>query len=514
MILFEASIPPDLRALSGLRKDLSARLDMLCAAEPVRNALLLTLSEIGANSILHAEPAPQALTVRLALEGASVSIEIEDDGGSFEGFDAACAISVIRQEHLFAESGRGLAIIQSMVDSLSYQPGAPNRLRATKRLAGKRPTVLIVEDSAILLETYAAMLARNYDVLKAPGFEAALGIAAQQAIDGIVTDLHLEGHDGSALIDALEWNGDRPPVPVLVLTGERCPDRLRNVFNAGVEQVLQKPVSSEALNNAVSAMLTRSARNNARLFRFFSGEIDRESEDRPPSQLGPLAIAARSARAGFGRGDFLLSFRRQDSAGREGFRLVLADVMGHGLPAQLAALRFRAALTGIHGAMPQLPCDELLAALSRVMARELLMPDAFFTLVVVDIDADGALAIAAAGHPRPFLCDEAGITMIEADGPLLGLLADIRYPVARLRLTRGQRLVLTTDGLDPRAEDVGRSVPAWLAGAAALAGPLALPAFADELAGEAQAMLSHAPEDDWTLVILEASAAAEAASPA
>ncbi len=197
-----------------------------------------------------------------------------------------------------------------MVDSLTYEAGTPNRLRATKRMAGSRPTILIVEDSPILLETYAAMLSRDYDILKAPGFDAAIGIAANQRVDGIVTDLHLEGRDGSGLIDALEWKADRPPVPVLVLTGERDPDRLRMVFNAGVEQVLPKPVSPETLTNAVAAMLTRNARNNARLFRFFSGEIDRESKDRLPDQVGPLALHALSARAGFGRGDFLTVFRR------------------------------------------------------------------------------------------------------------------------------------------------------------------------------------------------------------
>lgn len=498
MILFEASIPPDLRALSALRKDLSARLDTLCPTDPVRQAILLTLSEIGANTILHADPMPEQVTVRLGLQGASLSIDIEDDGGAFPDFDGACARSLIKQDHLFAESGRGLAIIQSMVDSLTYEAGTPNRLRATKRMAGSRPTILIVEDSPILLETYAAMLSRDYDILKAPGFDAAIGIAANQRVDGIVTDLHLEGRDGSGLIDALEWKADRPPVPVLVLTGERDPDRLRMVFNAGVEQVLPKPVSPETLTNAVAAMLTRNARNNARLFRFFSGEIDRESKDRLPDQVGPLALHALSARAGFGRGDFLTVFRRPG-----GNRLVLADVMGHGLPAQLAAMRFRAALAGIHGAMPQLSANAYLTALSRAMSKELLLPEAFFSIVVVDVDTHGLLSISAAGHPRPFVAGDDGITVIDADGPFLGLFEEAEYPLVQLRLKPGQRLLLTTDGLDPRSEQVGREPPAWLSQAVLLAHEAPLATFGEMIEAEIRAALSHAPEDDWTLVTLE-----------
>ncbi|WP_284179835.1 SpoIIE family protein phosphatase [Rhabdaerophilum sp. SD176] len=501
MILFEASIPPDLLALSALRKDLSARLDTLCPADPVRQAILLTLSEIGANTILHADPAPETVTVRLSLHGASLSIDIEDDGGGFDDFDGACARSLVKQDHLFAESGRGLAIIQSMVDGLSYTPGLPNRLRATKRLAGDRPTILIVEDSPILLETYAAMLKGQYDILKAPGFDAAIGIAASQSIDGIVTDLHLEGHDGSALIDALEWKADRPPVPVLVLTGERDPDRLRMVFNAGVEQVLSKPVSSDALRNAVAAMLTRNARNNARMFRFFSAAIDREGHDDLPERIGPLRVVSRHARAGFGRGDFLCLFRRPG-----GHRLVLADVMGHGLAAQLAAMRFRAAMAGVHGAMPHLPCNMFLSALSRAMSKDLLLPEAFFSLVVADIDEDGLVALSAAGHPRPFMGDAQGITMVEVDGPFLGLFEEVEYPVAQVRLAPGQRLYLPTDGLDARSEQVGREVPAWLAEAMLAVRDQPLEAAGDRLEAEIRATLSLAPEDDWTLVMLEAAA--------
>lgn len=498
MILFEASIPPDLLALSALRKDLSARLDTLCPTDPVRQAILLTLSEIGANTILHADPAPETVTVRLSLQGASLSIDIEDDGGGFHDFDGACARSILKQDHLFAESGRGLAIIQSMVDGLSYVPGAPNRLRATKRLAGERPTLLIVEDSPVLLETYAAMLSGSYDILRAPGFDAAIGIAGSQAIDGIVTDLHLDDHDGSALIDALEWKADRPPVPVLVLTGERDPDRLRAVFNAGVEQVLSKPVSPDALRNAVAAMLTRNARNNARMFRFFSAAIDREGQDDLPARIGPVLAQSRHARAGFGRGDFLCLFRRPG-----GHRLVLADVMGHGLAAQLAAMRFRAAMAGVHGAMPHVPCNLFLSALSRAMAKDLLLPEAFFSLVVADIDEDGLIGLSAAGHPRPFVSDAHGITMVEVDGPFLGLFEEVDYPMLQLRLEPGQRLFLPTDGLDARSEQVGRELPDWLAGAVLGLREAPFAEAGDRLDAEIRATLSRAPEDDWTLVMLE-----------
>ncbi len=154
----------------------------------------------------------------------------------------------------------------------------------------RRPTLLVVEDSPLLLETYAAMLSHQYRVLKSESLESAISISRSERIDGIITDLHLEGRQGSELVDILEGDIDRPPVPVMVITGERDPVILHRVSEAGVEQVLFKPVSSETLHSAVTAMLARSIRQHARIFRYFGGSIDNEGDDRCPSAS---ALSAR-----------------------------------------------------------------------------------------------------------------------------------------------------------------------------------------------------------------------------
>ncbi len=93
MILFEAQIPPDLQALSSLRRDVSARLHALCPNEAVRDAILLTIAEMGANAIRHGDPEPSRVEFRLRLEGSSIVIEIGDDGGPFGGFEQSLAQS-------------------------------------------------------------------------------------------------------------------------------------------------------------------------------------------------------------------------------------------------------------------------------------------------------------------------------------------------------------------------------------------------------------------------------------
>ncbi|MCU0818798.1 MAG: SpoIIE family protein phosphatase [Beijerinckiaceae bacterium] len=498
MILFDAQIPPDLQALSLLRKDVAARLQTLCPNEAVRDAILLSIAEMGANAIRHGDPEPTKLGVRLLLEGSSIVIEIIDDGGAFEGFQRSLANSRMKRDHLFAESGRGLSIIESMLDEVIYEPGPPNRFVGKIQMGERRPTLLVVEDSPLLLETYAAMLSQPYRVLKAASLDSAIQISRAERIDGIVTDLHLEGRQGSELVDILEGDIDRPPVPVMVITGERDTAILHRVSEAGVEQVLFKPVSAETLHGAVTAMLARSIRQHARIFRYFGGSIDQEGDDRLPEHLGPFRTQALSARAGFGRGDFL-SVLRLD----HGKRIVLADVMGHGLSAQLAGMRFKAAIRGIHGALPHTSAGELIAATSSALCREPVLPGSFLTMMVVDLLNDGRVELAGAGHPRAIVASPFGIGMVETDGPLPGLIEGATYDTVSLELAAGERLYIPTDGVDPRADNAGTSAPAWLTDVLAMAANASFDESMELVDATIRQVLTHSPVDDWTLLVIE-----------
>ena len=84
MILFDSRIPADMLALSALRKEIGARLSAFALGENVRNAILLTVAEMGANAIRHSDPAPLEIGVRLRLAGPVLELEIEDDGGAFD----------------------------------------------------------------------------------------------------------------------------------------------------------------------------------------------------------------------------------------------------------------------------------------------------------------------------------------------------------------------------------------------------------------------------------------------
>lgn len=498
MLLFETTIPADLKALSGLRKDVSDRLGSLAHNSSAHGAVLLALSEMGANALRHGSPAPSSLRVRLSLDKLMIVIEIEDDGGAFANFDASMAQARLADMAELTESGRGLSIVQSLLDDIRYIPGPPNRFIGCRALAHTLPSLLVVEDSPILLETYCAMLIPEYRVLRASNLETAIEITRLERVDGIVTDLNLNGREGSELADVLANRTDRPPVPVLVITGERDPDAIQRASQSGVEQILQKPVSIPSLRNAVAAMLTRSARQNARIFRYFGSNIDQDSQDRVPASVGPFRLAPMSARAGFGRGDFLCPLRFPG-----GKRLVLADVMGHGLAAQIAGMQFKAALRGIHGANPGLSAGAFVAAASRALGQEQILPGCFLTMIVIDLFDDGRAALCAAGHPRAILLRDDAPVMVESDGPLPGLVPDADYITTALELAPGERLFLVTDGLDPRSQDAGRSAPPWFAAILRETAALPFDQARDAIDDDARRVLTHSPVDDWTVLMIE-----------
>jgi serine phosphatase RsbU (regulator of sigma subunit) len=131
----------------------------------------------------------------------------------------------------------------------------------------------------------------------------------------------------------------------------------------------------------------------------------------------------------------------------DGLYLVIADVSGHSVPAALAMSMVR---TALHAALPQIqePAD-LIAALNRQLADDLFAATLFVSLTVLRIDPEsGAFTLANAGHPPVLLRHADGsVTVLDADGCVLGLTPEQRPDQLRGELLPGDTVLLYTDGL-------------------------------------------------------------------
>jgi serine phosphatase RsbU (regulator of sigma subunit) len=186
--------------------------------------------------------------------------------------------------------------------------------------------------------------------------------------------------------------------------------------------------------------------------------------------------------------------------------ILVADVSGHGVAAALIASMVKVA------AAAQKPYADdparVLAGIHLALADQL--PVAHFVTacyVVVDLDR-GVMRQASAGHPPPLVwhAAERAFAPPGATGPLIMALMPAQYPTTEVSLSRGDRVVLYTDGVTEairpddemfgveRLQDVVAS-----SGAAADGVATAIIAAVTAFKGGASAGL----EDDCTLVVLE-----------
>jgi serine phosphatase RsbU (regulator of sigma subunit)/anti-sigma regulatory factor (Ser/Thr protein kinase) len=158
----------------------------------------------------------------------------------------------------------------------------------------------------------------------------------------------------------------------------------------------------------------------------------------------PFALAASCESARQVGGDFYDTIPASDGA----VLLVIADVMGKGVPAAL----FAAVLRSTIRSMPQLfsAPGELLAAANRILFPDLSRVDMFITAKVVYVNpARAELVSASAGH-CPLLVWRAGEADAVAPGSAgfpLGIEPDTTYPQTVTALGAGAAALLYTDGL-------------------------------------------------------------------
>ncbi len=166
-----------------------------------------------------------------------------------------------------------------------------------------------------------------------------------------------------------------------------------------------------------------------------------------PAQLPacpPFTLAAACQSALQVGGDFYDAIAAQDGA----VLLVIADVMGKGVPAAL----FAAVLRSTIRSMPQLFSQpgELLGAVNRVLFSDLSRVDMFITAKLVYLDPRrGELLSASAGH-CPLLVWQHGELQARAPGKAgfpLGIEPNATYPQNVHALPPGAAALLYTDGL-------------------------------------------------------------------
>ncbi len=145
--------------------------------------------------------------------------------------------------------------------------------------------------------------------------------------------------------------------------------------------------------------------------------------------------------------------------------VLICDIMGHGLRAALGTAIVRGLIEQVKDQAGE--PDRFLTSLNlglRAILRNIdepLLVTAFY--LVMDVET-GEIRLGSAGHPGPVLCDgrtgEVREVPLERDqrGPALAIFDEAVYGVESLRLERGDRLLLFTDGAIEMSDPAGHVI--------------------------------------------------------
>jgi len=165
--------------------------------------------------------------------------------------------------------------------------------------------------------------------------------------------------------------------------------------------------------------------------------------------------ASRSAGGTAFGGDFIVASRATDGSTLE---LMVVDVSGKGVEAGSRSLLLSGAFGGLASAVPP---EEFLKAANQYLLRQD-WTEGFATAIHLHLDLrSGDFELRKAGHP-PAVWLHAGSgrwSVLDSDGPILGLIPEASFEVVRGRLLPDDALVMYTDGLVETVDrDIGSGI--------------------------------------------------------
>ena len=169
-------------------------------------------------------------------------------------------------------------------------------------------------------------------------------------------------------------------------------------------------------------------------------------------QVAQWSIAARYSPMTAVAGDFY-GFPH---VGEESMEIIVADVMGHGVPAALVASMVKVGVFAGYknGSRP----NDIISGLNTMLSEE--APGSYTTAVYVSLSRESGLGwYSAAGHPPPLLWRRNSQTLDKLDSPglLLGVRKEEVFTLSKFQFEKGDRLLLYSDGLTEAEDAAGLS---------------------------------------------------------
>ena len=357
-----------------------------------------------------------------------------------------------------------------------------------KPLVGAIRRVLIVDDSHLQLKIMTAMLTRQgYQVLQASSGPEALEICAERQPDLVLSDWMMPGMNGLDLCRAFRTLERRNYGYFILLTSKSEKHEIAEGLDAGADDFLTKPVSSNELRARINAgervvsMQRELSEKNRQVsealeeLREVHEVIERDliqartiQQSLVPERVKELhssRISLLLQPCGHVGGDLVGMF----SPGGEQLGLYSIDVSGHGITSAMVTAR-------VAGYLSSKFFDQNLALTRRFeqfhtlrspaetarMLNERLNADPgveeYLTMAYVAGDLrNGKMRLVQAGHSYPLLLRASGqVEFLGKGGLPIGLVDEVEYDQVEFEMQSGDRLLLYSDGFTEAVMKDGR----------------------------------------------------------
>ncbi len=343
---------------------------------------------------------------------------------------------------------------------------------------GATPKVLVVDDSRLQLRILSSMLTKwGFEVLEAESAEDALAICHETLPDLVISDWMMPGMTGLDLCRAFRDIPKSGYGYFILLTSKGEKGDITQGLDAGADDFLTKPVNSGELRSRLNAgmriiSMERELSEQHRLVTETLTELRQihdgiENDLKQARRIQQSLVPERSQCFGTSRvslllkplghvgGDLVGMFSpRGDMLG-----LYCIDVSGHGITSAMVTARVAGYLSSkfpeqnvalekrSDGYFAMRGPDETAELLNHRLCAD---PgaDEYLTLAYCAVDLQrGFVKFVQAGHPPPLLIRANGEHEFVGVGGLpIGLIDDARYESTHVKLEKGDRLLLYSDG--------------------------------------------------------------------
>ena len=338
--------------------------------------------------------------------------------------------------------------------------------------------VLVVDDSRLQRRILVSSLKKwGFEVVEADCGEAALEICRTSPPDLILSDWVMPGMSGLEFCEAVRALPNHAYSYFILLTSKSEKNEVAQGLDAGADDFLIKPVSSDELRARISAgdRILGMQRELSKKNRMIEEALDelkvahdainkdlmqaRKIQESLVPELtrdfGSSRVSLLLKPCGHIGGDLVGMF--SPGVNRLGFYSI--DVSGHGITSAMMTARLGSYLSSTYFeqniamerrfnrfyALRQ--PEEVAASLNARLIADTGIEE-YFTMVYAIVDLrSGLLKMVQAGHPHPLVLRKDGRAEFIGEGGVpIGLLPDIPYTQFETQLNPGDRLLLYSDG--------------------------------------------------------------------